>query len=47
MEFRSILKQKERELREDLDFIKYWLDWSEQEIIRLHAVIKLCIIIGL
>jgi hypothetical protein len=27
--FRVILKQKERELREDLDFIKYRLDCSE------------------
>ena len=28
--FRVILKQKEREFQEDLDFIKYRLDWSKQ-----------------
>jgi hypothetical protein len=37
--FRVILKQKERELREDLDFIKYRLDCSEQEITRIHTVL--------
>src|SRR5947199_6199222 len=31
--FRVILRQKEREFCEDLDFIKYQLDCSEQEII--------------
>jgi hypothetical protein len=37
--FRVILKQKERELREDLDFIKYRLDCGEQEITRIHTVL--------
>ena len=37
--FRVILKQKERELREDLNFIKYRLDWSKQEITRIHTVL--------
>lgn len=37
--FRVILKQKEREFREDLDFIKYRLDCSEQEITRIHTVL--------
>ncbi|CAB4496076.1 uncharacterized protein OCT59_024958 [Rhizophagus irregularis] len=37
--FRVILKQKERELREDLDFIKYRLNWSKQEITRIHTVL--------
>ncbi|CAG8770639.1 19196_t:CDS:2 [Gigaspora margarita] len=37
--FRVILKQKERELREDLDFIKYRLDCSKQEITRIHTVL--------
>ncbi|CAG8818417.1 36385_t:CDS:2, partial [Gigaspora margarita] len=37
--FRVILKQKERELCEDLDFIKYRLDCSEQEITRIHTVL--------
>ena len=36
--FRVILKQKEREFCEDLDFIKYWLDCSEQEITCIHTV---------
>ena len=34
--FQVILKQKERELREDLDFIKYW---SKQEITCIHIVL--------
>ncbi|CAB4400300.1 unnamed protein product [Rhizophagus irregularis] len=37
--FRVILKQKEREFREDLDFIKYRLDCSEQEITRIYTVL--------
>ena len=37
--FRVILKLKEREFREDLDFIKYRLDCSEQEISRIHTVL--------
>ena len=37
--FRVILRQKEREFREDLDFIKYRLDCSEQEITRIHTVL--------
>ena len=37
--FRVILKQKEREFCEDLDFIKYRLDCSEQEITRIHTVL--------
>jgi hypothetical protein len=37
--FRVILKQKERELRENLDFIKYRLDCSEQEITHIHTVL--------
>ncbi|GET03011.1 hypothetical protein GLOIN_2v1791138 [Rhizophagus clarus] len=37
--FQVILKQKEREFREDLDFIKYRLDCSEQEITRIYTVI--------
>ena len=37
--FRVILRQKEREFREDLDFIKYQLDCSEQEITRIHTVL--------
>ena len=37
--FRVILKQKEREFREDLDFIKYRLDCSEQEITRIHIIL--------
>src|SRR5687767_3183940 len=37
--FRVILKQKERELHKDLDFIKYRLDWSKQEITRIHTVL--------
>ena len=37
--FRVILRQKEREFREDLDFIKYQLDWSKQEITRIHTVL--------
>ncbi|GES92086.1 hypothetical protein GLOIN_2v1791138 [Rhizophagus clarus] len=37
--FQVILKQKERKFREDLDFIKYRLNCSEQEIIRIHTVL--------
>ena len=37
--FRVILRQKEREFREDLDFIKYRLDCSEQEITCIHTVL--------
>ncbi|CAG8844036.1 21419_t:CDS:1, partial [Gigaspora margarita] len=37
--FRVILKQKERELHEDLNFIKYRLDCSEQEITHIHTVL--------
>src|SRR6266542_5006578 len=37
--FRVILKQKEREFCENLDFIKYRLDCSEQEITRIHTVL--------
>ena len=37
--FRVILKLKEREFCEDLNFIKYWLDCSEQEITRIHTVL--------
>ena len=37
--FRVILKLKEREFRKDLDFIKYRLDCSEQEITRIHTVL--------
>jgi hypothetical protein len=37
--FRVILKQKERELRGNLDFIKYRLDCSEQEITHIHTVL--------
>ena len=36
--FRVILRQKEREFCEDLDFIKYRLDCSEQEITCIHTV---------
>ncbi|CAG8576724.1 6084_t:CDS:2, partial [Funneliformis caledonium] len=31
--------QKERELCEDFDFIKYQLDWSKQEITHIHTVL--------
>src|SRR5439155_23574508 len=37
--FQVILKQKEREFCEDLDFIKYQLDCSEQEITRIRTVL--------
>ncbi|CAG8841881.1 20491_t:CDS:1, partial [Gigaspora margarita] len=37
--FRVILKQKKREFREDLDFIKNRLACSEQEITRIHIVL--------
>ena len=37
--FRVILRQKEREFCEDLDFIKYQLDCSEQEITHIHTVL--------
>ncbi|CAG8723079.1 37624_t:CDS:2 [Gigaspora margarita] len=38
-EARSAELQKERELREDLDFIKYRLDCSKQEITYIHIVL--------
>ena len=37
--FRVILKQRERELHKDLDFIKYRLDWSKQEITHIYTVL--------
>ena len=37
--FRVILKLKEREFREDLDFIIYRLDCSKQETTRIHTVL--------
>ena len=37
--FQVILKLKERKFHEDLDFIKYQLDCSEQEITHIHTVL--------
>ena len=45
--FRVILKLKEREFREDLDFIKYRLDCSEQEITVFIQFSILRVMIGL
>jgi hypothetical protein len=45
--FRVILKQKERELRKDFDFIKYQLDFSKQEITCIIQFFILHIMIGL
>ncbi|RHZ77999.1 hypothetical protein Glove_168g316 [Diversispora epigaea] len=37
---RSLLKQKEKDLYENLNFTKGQLDWSKQETTRLHTIIN-------